>query len=64
MAVLHAGALRYDNMLEGQLGDCLFLPRTSCSSVFGTKTDPELLGNPTTVSSERSGAAGLVLNAR
>jgi hypothetical protein len=39
MALLHAGALRYDDMLEGQLGDCLFFPDLVLVSVFGSKTD-------------------------
>ena len=64
MAVLHAGALRYDDTLEGQLGDCLFFPDLVLVSVFGTKTDPELAGQPATLPREGRGAAGLVRNAR
>ncbi len=57
MALLHPGALRYDDMLEGQLGDCLFfpdlvlvsVPDLVLVSVFGSKTDPELAGQPATI---------------
>jgi hypothetical protein len=39
MAALHDGALRYDDMREGQLGDILFFPELVDISVFGSKTD-------------------------
>jgi hypothetical protein len=53
----------YDNTLEGQYGDCLFFPDLVLVSVFGTKTDPKLPGQPTTFPSESREAVGLVCNA-
>jgi hypothetical protein len=46
MAFLHDGALRYDDTLEGQLGDILLFPDVVDLSVFGTKTDRRLAGQP------------------
>lgn len=49
MAVLHDGALRYDDLLEGQLGDILHFPECIDIPVFGSKTDPGAAGQATTL---------------
>jgi hypothetical protein len=64
MAALHDGALRYDDMREGQLGDILFFPELVDISVFGSKTDRELAGQTATLPRGGPGAAGLIRNAR
>ena len=64
MAALHDGALRYDDLQEGQLGDALFFPGVVEVSVFGSKTDRELVGQTVAFPSEGPGAAGLLRNAR
>ncbi len=45
-AVLEEAALRYDNIVEGQIGDAIVLPNLVDLSVFGTKTDVNLTGQP------------------
>ena len=64
MAVLHDGAFRYDDTLEGQLGDVLFFPDVVDVSIFGSKTDPTLAGQPGALPREGPGASALLLNAR
>jgi hypothetical protein len=43
-AVLHQGALRYDDTLEGHLGNERFFSDAANISVFGSKTDRVLAG--------------------
>ena len=67
LAFLHDGALRYDYMLEGQLGDILCFDSYLDVSVFGSKTDRRLAGQPATMPRSpepTSGAAGLFQAAR
>jgi len=64
MAVLHDGAFRYDDTLEGQLGDVLFFPEVVDVSIFGSKTDRNLTGQPAALPRDGAGAAALVRNAR
>ncbi len=67
MAFLHDGALRYDDMLEGQLDDILCFDCYLDVSVLGSKTDRRLAGQPATMprSTEPTlGAAGLLQSAR
>ena len=67
MAFLHDGALRYDDMLEGQLGDILCFDSYLDLSVFGSKTDRRLAGQPATMPRSpepTSGATGLFQTAR
>jgi hypothetical protein len=44
--VLEGAALRYDDIVEGQIGDAIVLPDLVDLSVFGTKTDVNLTGQP------------------
>jgi hypothetical protein len=46
MAFLHDRALRYADTLEGQLGDTLFFDDCVDISIFGSKTDQLLAGQP------------------
>ena len=43
-ALMHGGALRYDDTREGQLGDILFFDDVVDINVFGSKTDPARVG--------------------
>ena len=58
-AVLEGAALRFDDIVEGQIGDAVVLPDLVDLSVFGTKTDTNLTGQPAVLpgpSDPRSGA--------
>lgn len=44
LAVMHDAGLRYDDGREGQLGDMLFFPDAVDVGIFGSKTDPLLVG--------------------
>jgi hypothetical protein len=58
-AVLEGAALRYDDIVEGQIGDAVVLPDLVDLSLFGTKTDIHLTGQPAVLpgpSDPRSGA--------
>ncbi len=58
MALLHYGALHYDDMLEGQLGDILWFPYAIDISVFGSKTDRRLAGQPAAIPRSDHPASG------
>ena len=45
-ALLEGAALRYDDIVEGQMGDAVVLPDLVDLSVFGSKTDTRLTGQP------------------
>ena len=67
MAFLHDGALRYDDTLEGQLGNILLFPDVVDLSVFGTKTDRRLAGQPAALPRSEhpsSGCANLLQGVR
>ena len=53
-----------DDTLEGQLGYVLFFPEVVDVSVFGSKTDRNLTGQPAALPRDGAGAAALVSNAR
>jgi len=46
MSVLSGASLRFDDLQEGQLGDVLWHDGLADLSLFGTKTDRELRGQP------------------
>ena len=59
MSLLRDGALRYDDMLEGQLGNILCFDSYLDLSVFGSTTDRRLASQPATMPrSPEPGAAG------
>jgi hypothetical protein len=41
LAILEAAALRFDDIVEGQIGDAVVLPDLVALTVFGSKTDTE-----------------------
>ena len=45
-AMLEAAALRFDDIVEGQLGDAVIHPNLIDLSIFGSKTDIRLSGQP------------------
>ena len=45
-AMLAAAALRFDDIVEGQIGDAVVLPDVVDLSIFGLKTDSNLSGQP------------------
>ncbi len=45
-AVLEGAALRFDDIREAQIGDAVILPDLVDLSLFGTKTDAKLTGQP------------------
>ena len=45
-AVLEGAALRYDDIVEGQIGDAIVFPGLVDLSIFGSKTDSTLSGQP------------------
>ena len=45
-AMLAAAALRFDDIVEGQIGDAVVLPELVDLSIFGSKTDSTLAGQP------------------
>ena len=58
-AVLEGAALRYDDIVEGQIGDAIVLPGLVDLSIFGSKTDSTLSGQPSVLpdpENPRSGA--------
>ena len=58
-AVLGGAALRFDDLREGQIGDAVVLPDLIDLSVFGSKTDTNLTGQPAVLpdpANPRSGA--------
>ena len=66
-AVLHDGAMRYDDLQEAQLGDTLHFADVIDLSLFGTKTDRTLSGQSAVLprsSEPNSGCQGLLQNAR
>jgi hypothetical protein len=63
MSVLLAGAFRYDDLAEGQLGDILYFPECVDLSVFWSKTEPASAGQAAFIprgASPTSGASRLV----
>jgi len=44
--MLEAAALRFDDIVEGQIGDAVVLPDLIDLSIFGSKTDTTLVGQP------------------
>ena len=66
MSVLQAGAFRYDDLAEGQLGDVLHYPEWLDMSVFGSKTDPASTGQAAIIPVDpgpSSGSSALVRRA-
>ena len=45
-AVLEAAALRFDDIVESQIGDAVVLPDLIALTIFGSKTDTRLTGQP------------------
>ena len=67
MRVLSGASLRFDDLQEGQLGDVIWHPDMADLSLFGTKTDRLLVGQPAVLpasSSPESGFQSLLEGAR
>ena len=61
-AILEAAGLRYDGLMEAQLGDAIFFGDLVDLSIFGSKTDPLLVGQAAVMPASAapiSGAAAL-----
>ena len=66
-AILEAAALRFDDIVEGQIGDAVVHPDLVALTVFGTKTDNRLTGQPAVLpnpADPRSGAHALLESVR
>ena len=66
-AMLEAAALRFDDLVEGQIGDAVVLPDLIALSVFGSKTDGLLSGQSAVLpdpSDPRSGAFAFLESVR
>ena len=58
MAIMSAASLRYDDAHEGQLGDICWFNGVADLSLFGTKTDPLLLGQSAVLPASSDPASG------
>ena len=58
MSVLSAASLRFDDTLEGQLGDISWFPGVAELSLFGTKTDPLLRGQAAVLPASETASSG------
>ena len=61
-AILEAAGLRYDDLMEAQLGDAIFFGDLVDLAIFGSKTDPLLVGQAAVMpasAAPNSGAAAL-----
>ena len=66
-AILEAAALRFDDIVEGQIGDAVVHPDLVALTVFGSKTDNRLTGQPAVLpnpADPRSGAHALLESVR